>query len=294
MIKFLQKWSLGWLGVYLYARRSGRRFIDIDIIDRVMHSILYNRRLEPFDEDEHKLYASITSTTSLWHGTGLYQYRDGSLINSFDETISQKSLRPDKDVFDITIGEMKSVSTAHQRMYARIYADMHEYLGANPHDRYGKPYFWGYFFIVSSALIAVHKLNLWHNIRKRHRIARDVRTSAESTWSRKVTTRPFSSWKNFFTDGSDIKGNCGILIGIGGKHTKHTTSTYISMYETRLAENIGVENWTHIEVASSHIDQIKQLLSKRGIDIPVFAIEGCEAYWSERRFSELIGLRKQL
>ena len=95
-----------------------------------------------------------------------------------------------------------------------VYADMHQSGGVQHGTRYGEPYFWGYYFIVSSALMAVHHMKLWANIVRRKQIGNTVKDNMKDLWVSKVRKEKFYSLKDFFVQGSDIENNFGILIAI--------------------------------------------------------------------------------
>jgi len=288
MKKFFQKWLLGWLGVYMYARRGRFAFFGKNLIDYIMKKALANNHLKAFSPEERLHYQAVIESTHLWHGTGMYQYRDGSAYDCFEQILKARSLTPSLDALDIEIGDAYTISTSVSRIYARIYADMHEFGGADGVRRYGKTFIWAYFFIVSLAIMAVYRMKLWRSARRRRRFMTDVIADAEEKWSRKVTQQPFVSWKHFFTNGSDIQENTGVLIGINHEGTRHETSSYIAMYEVRLASDVPISEWTHLEVPDSQVDRIKRMLADANVDTPVFAIEKCEEYWSHLPFHEIV------
>lgn len=285
MNRFIQKWGLGWLGVYMYATSTRKhRFIDA-----CMRKLLGDIHQTEINERFSHAYNTALAETTYWHGTGMYQYdKDFAVIDSFDRILKSGGLRPNKDVFDIQAGEMTSVSCTRIRMYARIYADMHECGGPPNNTRHGEPYVWGYYFIVSSALMAVHNMKLWSNIIRRRHIASNVKQDMKKLWVTKVRHTPFRSLKDFFVHGSDIENNFGILIGIKDIDSVHISSAYISMYETRSTKIIPTKNWSHVEVPKAHIAQIESMLASNSLDIPVFAIEETEKYWSKKPFSALV------
>jgi hypothetical protein len=196
-------------------------------------------------------------------------------------------MRPFKDTFDAKQGEMVSTSLARQRMYARIYADMHTYRGAKSAERYGTPRFWAYYFIIAINIHAIKELGLWNP--KARRRQEDVwREQGKKLWTVKVAKGASSTGK-FFDQGSDIPGNFPILIGLRqANYTVLKTAAYVARYEIRVGSPIPIAAFTHLEVPQAHITEVKTLLRKYGhTDLPVFAFEECEAYYAHKRFSEL-------
>lgn len=286
MIKFIQKWFLGWLGVYMHNRKE-RRHRVVDWVMRKFLSKGYTRRVSPEFFDE---YGQIVSRTKYWHGTGRYQYADGTdeTINVLASILDRAGLRPQNDVFDISMGDMSSVSCTNIRMYARIYADMHQFQGVKSGTRYGAAFVWGYYFIVSAALMAIQHMGLWKDPKKRHLLARGAKENMKGLWVRKVLGQKYVSLKDFFVNGSDIAGNYGILIGLKSIGEIATTSPYISMYETRTSKMIPATNWSHIEAPKQYVNEVSEALREAKINIPVYTIEDCEQYWSQKDFSLLV------
>ncbi len=285
MLKFLQKWFLGWLGVHMVSAKSRCHFI----VDYVMSYFLRFKKDQELSFIFSDQYSASIKQAKYWHGTGWMQYdADGKVQNSFKEILAEGGLRPSHDVFDISTGEMSSVSCTNIRVYARIYADMHHYNGAKKDTRLGEPFMWGYYFIASSALMAIHHMRLWANVKKRHALGDGVKANMKGMWIKKVSQRKYISLKNFFIKGSDIPDNFGVLIGIKCIDRIVDTSPYISMYETRTGSTIPIGMWTHLEVPRSEIDKMTSILRQAEIEIPVYAIEDCEQYWSRMPFSSLV------
>ena len=94
----------------------------------------------------------------------------------------------------------------------------------------------------------------------------------------------------FFNTGSDIPNNYPILIGI--KQSDHhilETAGYVARYENRVGSSIPLSAFTHLEVPAIRIHEVTQLLKKYGQeDMPVFAFEQCEVWWSQQHFSKLV------
>lgn len=288
------KWITGLLSLYLDARlRKQRKHRPIDIlaIDTIMGWIVSKPRVKIMSEHDKSVYDTVAKQAFYWHGTGRLQYqKDGSVIDILQKILQQDGLRPFNDVFDVKHGGMVSISLARQRMYARIYADMHAYKGVKLTQRYGSPRFWAYYFIMAINLHAIKELGLWSRKSRREQEA-VWRAQGKKLWTVKVTKKDGESVGLFFNLGSDIHGNYPILIGLKNAYYDIlATSDYVARYECRVGSVIPISYITHIEAPYSKLDEVNTLLDKFGqTDIPVFAIEQCELIFSDKNFSALVG-----
>jgi hypothetical protein len=286
------KWGTGLTSLYLDKRLRKprkRRALDILLIDYLLARFIPRSSLESFPDEERQTYLDVTSQAIYWHGTGRWQYdKQNKTVDVLGQTLKQGGLRPFKDVFDIKHGEMFSISVARQRMYARIYADMHEYNGANLRERYGTPRFWAYYFIMAINLHATREMGLWNpKVRREQHAA--WRKQGMEVWAVKVHRNPGGATGRFFDNGSDIPGNYGIIMGIKkGSYTTLKTAGYIARYESRIGSDIPITAITHLEVPKAHVAEVEKLLRKHHANIPVFAFEQCEQFYASKHFSELV------
>jgi hypothetical protein len=213
----LIKWSTGLLSLYLDARlrkQRSRRPLDIVLTDAIMSHLLSRPHLQPFSAQDRRRYIADADQAIYWHGTGRLQHdRSGGTVDVLERLLKQSGLQPFKDIFDVKHGEMVSTSLARQRMYARIYADMHVYGGARLNERYGSPRFWTYYFIMAINLHAIKELGLWSR-KARLKQQATWREQGKKLWTIKVTKQDGESVGQFFNDGSDIPDNYPILIGL--------------------------------------------------------------------------------
>ncbi len=290
----LVKWSAGFLSLYLSARlrkERNRRSIDVVLVDALMRGFLQQPDVHPFSLEERAQYESIIGKTAYWHGTGRLQHdSSGGMADVLQLFAEQKGLRPVKDIFDVTQGEMVSTSITKGRMYARIYADMHAYKGVSSNERYGSPRFWAYYFLMGSFLHAVGELKLWHSGTRKAQ-EKMWREQGKKLWTVKVTKQDGDSVGEFFNTGSDISGNYPILIGLErGGYQVLETAAYVARYENRIGSTIPINAFTHLEVPAVRVVEVTELLRKYGHhDLPVFAFEQCENWWAQQSFSKMVG-----
>lgn len=289
------KWSIGLLSLYLSLRlrkQRQRRPLDILFIDICLYCLLRKPTPAAFSDETRIRYESTIAETIYWHGTGKFQHdKNGGTIDILRLLINDGGLKPFKDIFDLTKGEMFSISVARDRMYARIYADMHTYRGASQQERYGSPRFWAYYFLMVSNFRAIKELNLWDH-KKRREQEKLWRQQGKEFWVTKVTKRDDdASVGYFFNAGSDIENNYPILIGIKrGDYTILETAEYVAQHENRIGSIIPLQSFTHIEVPSNKVAEVESILRNSGNNsIPVFPFEQCEQWWSQKHFSQLVG-----
>jgi hypothetical protein len=294
----LIKWSTGLLSLYLdwrLRRLRRRRALDIFLIDALMASLIQKPCIDSFSEKERQRYLSATRATVYWHGTGRWQYdKRGKVIDVLGQMFKQGGTQPFKDAFDIKQGEMLSTSVARQRMYARIYADMHEHGGAKLHERYGSPRFWAYYFIMAINLHATKELGMW-NPRTRRAQHAAWRKQGKEIWAVKVHNNPGEITGKFFDNGSDIADNYPLLIGIKRADYKLLkTADYVARYESRIGSNVPFEAFTHLEVPEVRMAEVQKLLHKYGHgNLPVFSFEECEQLYAGKHFSELVSQTRE-
>ena len=288
------RWGTGLLSLYFDARLRKRRThrpFDVVLLDALMRILLVRPELTPFSSQGRRQYESVVSQTVYWHGTGRLQHdRNGGTIDVFIQLLQQRGLRPFEDIFDVKQGVMVSTSVARQRMYARIYGDMHAYKGANLKQRYGRPRFWAYYFIMAINLHAIKELGLWNpKVRKKQQAI--WREQGKTLWMVKVVKNKVSdSIGQFFDEGSDIPDNYPIIIGLKrANYTLLKTAGYVARYESRIGNPISMNAFSHLEVPASKIPEVTALLQRYGFgDLPVFAFEQCEQLYAEKHFSALV------
>jgi hypothetical protein len=287
------KWFTGLTSLYIdwrLTKPKRRRPLDIVLIDCLMALLMTKPELEAFSGKDLDSYNKAVSQAAYWHGTGRLHYAaDNKLIDVFEKIIKEGGIQPFKDVFDIKQGNMTSISVARQRMYARIYADMHEYKGADLKKRFGSPRFWAYYFIMAINLHAIKEMGLW-NPKALKKQQAEWRQQGEDIWTIKVIKRSGRPTGQFFNTGSDIKANYPIIIGIkNGKYKQLETAAYVAHYESRIGSTIPVSAFSHLEVPETKIEEVKRLLTKYGHSkLPVFAFESSERTQADKHFSELV------
>lgn len=286
------KWCLGLLSLYVTKRlrtHKKTRPIDIAIIDLSMSQLIARPVVRTFSPAERKLYQECLHKATFWHGTGRMQYENSIPTDIFTSIIKSGHLRPALDIFDPRMGEMTSLSLAWQRMYARIYADMHVYNGVRPKERYGMPRFWAYYFIMASILTVAKEMKVRHPYTYAKELSK-WRSSVQKKWSVKVHKNPEAGAGKFFNNGSDIAGNYPILIGINGDIVLGwlLTGQGIELHERRTDRPVPVTSFTHLEVPANQIVAIRNELKQQNYNIPVFSLECCEQYASQLYFSQLV------
>jgi len=260
-----------------------RKVIPASLLDQY-------KELSPQIEDCYK-------NATHWHGTGRYHYdTDGQskydvvntdeLIDVFERILTENGLKVHDDPWVKVNGRYaSSISTTEWRMYARIYAELHEANGEHIEITYAKRkqiinYFF-YYTLLSTPLFALYKGVVAAFDKTRY-------ATKGQDWV-KTINNTVRSKGNAFTDLLKIMGECestidnnyGILVGIDGTDIGQAKiNPIIGMFETRFTGNITLERITHFEVPLANISTIKDLLKKHKVSKPVFPIELCEIFCS--------------
>lgn len=285
------KWSAGLLGLYLDWRLNNQKRIwpiDVYIINLIMGCLITKPVTKPFTNSIRRKYDDTVRATVYWHGTGRFQYdRQGSVIDVFSQILDNGGLKPHKDIFDIKEGEMYSTSVTKHRMYARIYGDIHEYMGADLRARYGSPRFWAYYYIMVINFYATKEMGLW-NTKARRAQHETWRKQGKDIWAKKVRQNLITARSTFFNEGSDIIRNYPIIIGIKyADFNTLKTADYVTRYETRISSKIPLDLFTHIETTREKVAEIEALLKRYHYShIPVFALEQCEKLYAQKKFTD--------
>jgi hypothetical protein len=242
-----------------------------------------------FSETDIYHYNSLTNNTTLWHGTGRYQHSANGDIDVLESILKRGSLRPVEDAYAIFSGGkiMQSISLTKLRIIARSYADTNG-KGFREPNRYGNALMWASYYY--GLFYAYQYTRGYFSIRKYyktwHSHTHDER--GHNTWGKKTNRDAKYVW-DIFGLGSDIKGNYPVIFGIKEIDGRIELSPIFNKYEVRTSSGIRLDQLTHIEVPSVYIAEIKGLLGKHGLTIPVESIEAGEVKASRTKFSTLLG-----
>lgn len=156
--------------------------------------------------------AELYSRVSFWHGTGRRQYKDGKVIDVLRSLLTAKALMPEKDSFDYKNVEITCVSLSDRRMYASLYAKIHDTKKSELKYEYYPRRFWNKIFIGITGLMAGKELFPDTNILDKLKMGTKFSVNWRR-WFKKIMKNPplipgLSRVK------SDIEENYPILIGI--------------------------------------------------------------------------------
>ncbi len=252
--------------------------------------IITQSKMRPFSAEEQRNYRATIHQTTLWHGSGRFQYSNDKVVDVLKGILTSGSIRPVEDAYAIFSGGklMSSISLTRLRIIARCYADTHG-KGYREPNRYGDAltlasYHYGLFF---ARLYATHyrKTRQYYKIWYTH--THDEQ--GHSTWGKKSNNDAKDVW-DVFGLGSDIPGNYPVIFGIKRVTDVTQLSSLFSEYEVRTEKNISLDSLTHIEVPLSKVEETKLLITDRGLKVPIYPIELGELVASQTPFSKLMGL----
>lgn len=232
---------------------------------------------------------NLYSQPLYWHGTGRYHHgkSEGKVIDVLDEIIKNHGLKPlVKDPWLKAGNDYRyTISLANIRMYASVYALIHQDQSYKLPYIYGSRFFWSFMtglnnFIKAPLDIIYHAL-LFTFKKKRKQIAgfqSKVRKGKKlknlKTFVLQLMYMPFIR--------SDIKGNYPIIFAVKRKNLRFINlDSGFSYYEARTENPVTFEDVSHIEVPYSKIGETEALLKKKAIDISIISIESAEIFAKE-------------
>lgn len=233
----------------------------------------YNRK-RSFIED---LYRDV----GYWHDTGRKQYREGEVIDVLDSLLTSRGLLPSRDQFDLKKGETFSTSVTDRRMYASLYAKMHQTDKASLEYEYYPRSVWSKIFLGVINRMAGDELLPGANPIDILKMGIKFRLDYRN-WYKKVRRNP-SLRQRLRNIKSDIPNNYPILIGVRENYINPIdTSGFVSLYERRVGGHIPIEGITHLEVPLSKVLETERFLEQKGIgNLPVIPMELGEIFSSK-------------
>ena len=227
-----------------------------------------------YTESDLLAYTRITSSTSLWHGTGRYQHdQTGEVVDVLDSILKSKRLKPFMDDYTVFTGgkRMNSISLTELRIIARSYGDMH---GKGYHEscRYGDALMWTsyYYGLFYASVYTRSFFKVRMHYKTWHKLTHDQ--NGHNTWGKKANQSAEDVW-DVFGLGTDIRGNYPIVLGI--QDLEHTVllPPVFRDYEVRVSRPISITRLTHIEVPMAKLEEVARLVSKYGLKLEVVPIE---------------------
>jgi hypothetical protein len=241
---------------------------------------------------------------SYWHGTGRYHYRyegdsryttvsTDSVLDVLNSILEEDGLRPHLDPWIDSGGETISLATtrAHSRLFARI----HLYEKDELIYELGSMRFWVQFYILVLVPWLLGSLQglqlLWKGL-----LTGPSRKNLHAWISaiRKPENTRVIGLRDIFTvyaPGSDIEGNCPILLGINGNGLEIINIVPIAhkdhKVEVRTLQPIRTSDFTHIEVPFNRIAETERFLKDKGIELEVLPLEYVDLYMSDIPLAEL-------
>lgn len=271
------------------SKRLGAR-AAIRFLSQSPQRHLSKARLKEYSSAEIEKYTAVIKHTALWHGTGRFQHGKNKTLDILDAIIQADSLTPASDAYAVFVGgdEMVSISTTPLRIIARSYADTHG-KGESEPNRYGSAlwwvsYYYSLFYGESFTRYAPLMLRNWHKWR-----TATADTSGKRLWGKKVRKEAYSVW-DVFGSGSDIPGNYPILFGIARYGASVKLPKVMAKTEVRLEDPVRFADLSHIEVPEEKVAEVRSLLMRFGLKVPVFAIELGEYVASQQGFAATLGI----
>ncbi|HKR81697.1 MAG TPA: hypothetical protein VJR27_01720 [Candidatus Saccharimonadales bacterium] len=282
-----RKYAINILGRFVGAQLRNHhptKLRSVKVVDAITRSLL-SKPETSLSTDRQKSLDDLFQNTTLWHGTGRYQYKNGKSVDVLRYIVSHGALYPQPDSWDFA-GPMTTISLAPARMYARAYADMHG-KGSFESERYGSALFWAALFVGDMKVEGLIEGRAWTP--KGIQAGRNHIKKNADTWYRKISSTKLSTMEAFHY-GSDIPGNYPIIFGIKGDAIDQAPTTRtVAIHEVRAKNHLPLrQEVTYLEVPRDKIAETEGYLDSAGFHLPVIAIEDVEAYASGKLLSELV------
>jgi hypothetical protein len=240
-----------------------------------------------------------------WHGTGRYHYQydmnsreeEADHENIFDvleSIIDQKAILAHQDLFlNFDNQGVKTISLTSCRMYARCYAEIHQYELDSLRYEYGTILFW-ISVIVPMQLVAVlrnssirtytpHIRKIIGNIKGFRKIRGWISTLRKDSQGKKFSLFGIDKLR------SDIIGNHGVLLAFKKKAVETVPfDKGMERFEARVQGDISIESLSHIEVPIANLGEVKEFLESKKVMIPVIPIEFGERYCNKFSLNDLV------
>jgi len=236
-----------------------------------------------------------------WHGTGRYHYPYGKqteIIEDKLDLIINNGIIPRMDAFVILDEETKkeTVSLSNYRIYARCYAEVHQYEKDSFLYEYGSLKFWLRFMFLLQFIEIMRNKPIKNYFRRLSKIFENDFSNDVKKW--------LSTIRNDFGDKkisilnislrghkirSNIPNNYGLLFGIKkeGVSVFHFDKA-VEVFETRSDKSILLKDITHIEVPLNKVKETEEFLKQKNISLQVIPLEYGEIYCNDLSFQELI------
>lgn len=213
----------------------------------------------PIPED---LYKNVGS----WHGTGRYKYENGEVVDILKGILDEEALSTYSDMSDQKRPNAHSVSVAHSRAYARLYASLFFPVKQRGLRELWNRLRWCCHYLLPSLWVAWKELvPLPFTVGYKSKVP---------SFIAKFSHEAQSLFYLLLWGGTDISSNHPILIGIKREAYSITHgSQFVDLHEDRAVEPISIEKFTHIEVPRCRVSEIQQILQTAAYKLPVIALE---------------------
>lgn len=236
-----------------------------------------------------QLYAA----TSHWHGTGRFHYDEQEkIIDVLRSIIDADGLKPlVEDPWLPIEGKLqKTISLAKIRMYARIYAELHQFQGNKLEYSHKSSKFW--FWAIGLRQMLAAPLQIPTHLLKLN-FQKDSEQQLNKLFTKyiKKSSIPSSGFllRLLNPPFSDIVGNYGVIFGI----KKDTVSPLkidqrYELYEDRTNREIPISSFSYIEVPWNSFEETQRLLDGSSVTIPLLPIEAMELHLSQVKIKALL------
>jgi len=245
----------------------------------------------------------LLKKTGFYHGTGAYHYHFGKeskytsnvfFIKNSLRDILQNGLVPQHDVFNsiFKTESINTISLTRNRQYALAYAQLYFTNKTRTQYSYGPPALWVSGIAIRLILGSLRRKLSYSGLKEWPAEVRQYKRALHH-WTKSFRRDGLYEGKSFslcISGQSDIPDNFGMIIGINENSVNAIKINYpnVSKDETRVAHTIASKEFIHIQVPLECVTEVKELLKKLQMNIPIVPIEYVELH------NHKLGLRKLL
>lgn len=278
----------------------------MNIVDRI--ALFFGKRiLRKYTKKNFSIYKQYESmiedcykNVEYWHGTGRYHYsysgkskyegiKNNNYIDVLLSIINEGGLAPHFDPWIPVEGKIgETTSLTRFRMYARLYAEIHQYEKNNFEYEYGSLKFWFVFLLI----FQIRAGKFLRNIKNGYHMFTSRKFKNDSqVWMktlRKDLDRNPVKLHEFYNLRSDILLNYGLLFGIRNSIATMPLDEFTKRFETRTNKKITFDDMSHIEVPLANLQETQKLFDQYNITLQILPIEFGELYMSKKDLKNLV------
>lgn len=244
-------------------------------------------------EENKQHILSLLGETEFFHGTWAMSYDESWSINDSINDILENWIKPNEERLSdfFWISNKENLCLTRIWGYARVYASLFKSEEHGVEWEYKDRKWWIYMLAKEMIKEAIPSVEFWKKSIPRTNLWWKAEIDS-FTWNKEWKSDRKSYWLyTMLYWKSDIASNFPVVIGVkqwADIDLEYPDLLWFRLFEARSISAIDTNNFSHLQVPLSKVDEVKQKLSDLGINIPVLAIEWCEIHDAHTWYTQLI------